>query len=194
MVRKFINSMNGLILAGGKSSRMGRDKSTISYHGKPQREYLFELMKKFCFDVHLSCKSEAGIPPHLNPLPDQFDIESPLNGILTAFKKDPTSSWLCIAVDMPLIDSVTIEYLFRNRDANKVATCFKDSEGELPEPLFTIWEPKAHKLLEIFYKQGKISPRFFLQRHDILLLDIPDKKILTNINSATDLKKFNMEN
>jgi molybdopterin-guanine dinucleotide biosynthesis protein A len=182
--------INGLVLAGGKSSRMGLDKAMINYHGQPQREYLFDLLKNFCDEVYLSCKNNDNTPASLNPLSDQYEIESPLNGILTAFKKDPNAVWLAIAVDMPLVDSETIKYLIKNRDSNKVATCFKDSDDEKPEPLFTIWEPHAFPLLLDFYNNGKISPRSFLQGHEILLLDVPDKKILTNINSPEDLNKF----
>lgn len=170
--------------------RMGTDKSMINYHGQPQREHLFELLKNFCNEVYLSCKKDVSVPASLNPLPDEYDIESPLNGVLTAFKNDHNVAWLVIAVDMPLVDAETIEFLIKNRDHGKIATCFKDSDDEKPEPLFTIWEPQAYPLLLDFYNQKKISPRSFLQQHDILLLDVPDKKVLTNINSQEELKKF----
>jgi molybdopterin-guanine dinucleotide biosynthesis protein A len=182
--------IKGLVLAGGKSSRMGLDKATINYHGQPQREYLFDLLKNFCEEVHLSCKNNDDTPAFLNPLSDQYEIESPLNGILTAFKKDPSAAWLAIAVDMPFIDLDTIKFLIQNRDPSKVATCFKDSDDEKPEPLFTIWEPHAYPLLLDFYNHGKISPRSFLQQYEILLLDVPDKNVLTNINSPQELNRF----
>jgi molybdenum cofactor guanylyltransferase len=182
--------VKGLVLAGGKSSRMGQDKGTINYHGQPQREHLFELLKNFCDEVYLSCKNADHIPDFLNPLSDQYEIESPLNGILSAFKKDSDAAWLGIAVDMPLVDAETIKFLIGSRGANKVATCFRDSDNKKPEPLFTIWEPRAYPLLLDFYNQGKISPRDFLQGQEILLLDVPDKKVLININSPEELNQF----
>lgn len=182
-------ALNGLILAGGKSSRMGFDKSLIEFHNKPQREVLFDLLKKYCKEVYLSCKNVTAIPETLNPLPDQYDMDSPLNGILSAFKKESSCAWLMVAVDMPFIDDVALQFLTDRRDPEKTATCFLDSDEKLPEPLFTIWEPKAYDLLKDFHARGNISPRSFLQHHDIKLLDIPDKKTLMNINSQEELKK-----
>lgn len=182
--------IKGLILAGGRSSRMGRDKSLISYHGKPQREFLFDLLSSFCGEVFISCKDGDVIPDSLNPLTDRFDIDSPLNGILSAFTKDPTCSWLAVAVDMPFVNSDTLKYLLGHRDTNKVATCFRDSEGEKPEPLLTLWEPGAFPLLKSFYEEGNISPRNFLELNDICMLTIPDKKALLNINSEEELKQI----
>ena len=112
----------------------------------------------------LRAKALSRFPAHLNPLPDQFDFESPLNGILTAFAHDSIAAWLTVPVDMPLIDVEIIAYLLKKRDTNKVATCFFDSDGKNPEPLITIWEPRAYPLLLSFQKSGKISPRDFLKQ------------------------------
>jgi len=183
--------IKGLILAGGKSSRMGFDKSLVNYHGQPQREFLFNLLSQFCTEVHVSCKKTEGVPQQLNPLPDQYDIESPLNGILSAFSKYPSSPWLALAVDMPFIDSATLQFLISNRGHDKVATCFLDSDGKNPEPLLTLWEPNAFPLLQSFYKAGNISPRSFLMQHDVKILSIPDKNALVNINSNDELNRFN---
>ena len=181
---------NGLILAGGKSLRMGHDKSLIEYHNVSQREYLFAMLKNFCASVFTSCKSNQSIPVHLNPLPDQYNFDSPLNGILTAFSHDSIAAWLTVPVDMPLIDVEIIAYLLRKRDSNKIATCFLDSDGKNPEPLITIWEPRSYPHLIRFQQSGKISPRDFLKSHDTHIIEIPDRNALANINSAEELQEF----
>ena len=183
-------ALNGLILAGGKSLRMGHDKSLIEYYDKSQREYLFTMLKNFCASVFTSCKKAQDIPKHLNPLPDQHDFESPLNGILTAFAHDSIAAWVTVPVDMPLIDVEIISYLLKKRDTNKVATCFFDSDGKKPEPLVAVWEPRAYPLLQKFHHAGKISPRDFLSKHDTHIVDVPDKDALANINSPEELKNF----
>lgn len=183
-------TLNGLILAGGKSLRMGHDKSLIEYHNVSQREYLFTMLKNFCAVVFTSCKITHTVPVRFNPLPDHFDFESPLNGILTAFAHDSIAAWLTVPIDMPLIDVEIIAYLLNKRDSNKVATCFYDSEGKNPEPLIAIWEPRAYPLLQNFYKEGKISPRDFLKQHDTHIIEIPDRNALANINSPEELEKF----
>lgn len=189
-----VSVLNGLILAGGKSSRMGSDKGVLVYHGKPQREHLFDLLQKFCKKVYLSCKSNETVPHHLNPITDTLDIDSPLNGIISAFKTDPTTAWLAIAVDMPLVDEPIIRYLLAHRDPLNIATCFLDSDGKLPEPMCTVWEPHAFPLLQDFIKTGNVSPRKFLQENNAKLLRVPDKRALININSPEDLNNFLKEN
>jgi molybdopterin-guanine dinucleotide biosynthesis protein A len=183
-------TLNGLILAGGRSLRMGQDKSLIEYHNVSQREYLFAMLKNFCASVFTSCKSDQSIPAHLNPLPDRFDFESPLNGILTAFSHDSIAAWITVPVDMPLIDVEVIAYLLKKRDPNKVATCFLDSDGKNPEPLIAIWEPWSHPRLLEFQQSGKISPRDFLKNQDTNIIEIPDRNALANINSPEELQKF----
>src|SRR5690606_41979109 len=98
--------LNGLILAGGKSSRMGRDKSLIVFHDQPQRDHLFNILKRFCNEVYLSCKNVEGIPEHLNAIPDKFDLNTPLNVILSSFEHEPDAALLPSAVAMPSVVSL----------------------------------------------------------------------------------------
>ena len=180
----------GLVLAGGRSSRMGRDKGLIVYSDKPQREYIADLLRKFCAQVYVSCKTKEYIPVDLNPLPDQFELESPLNGILSAFKKNESVAWLTVPVDMPYVDEAALAYLLNHRDTNKMATCFVDSDGKHPEPLLALWEARAAAPLKKYYESGGISPREFLKQQDILLLHPPDKRIYQNINTPDELNDF----
>src|SRR5690606_28863099 len=133
----------------------------------------------------------------LNPLPDRFEINTPLNGILTAFERDHDVAWLTIPVDMPLIDKDSIDFLLDNRDRSKLATCFCDSDGNDPEPLFCLWEGTAYAALQAFFKSGGISPRRFLQTHPVKLLQ-PPSPIHLNINTPEELeayrKKFGPQN
>jgi molybdopterin-guanine dinucleotide biosynthesis protein A len=179
--------LNGLILCGGKSTRMGRDKSLISYHGKPQRDHLADLLKPLCSEVYFSVPK--GTKATLTIIPDHFDFNSPLNGILSAFHFDPQAAWLTVPVDMPNIDTKIIQYLIRHRNMQCDATCFLDSEGENPEPLFTIWEAKSKPVLFDFFNNGNISPRKFLADHDVHMLST-SKNILVNINSPEEMAEY----
>ncbi|MBX2966083.1 MAG: NTP transferase domain-containing protein [Cyclobacteriaceae bacterium] len=185
-----MTAINGLILAGGKSSRMGRDKSLIAYHGKPQREHLFDLLTPFCKTVYLSCKSTETIPQQFNPLPDTFGIDTPLNGILSAFNFNPANAWLTVPVDMPFVNADTIKYLLHHRNPKKIATCFWDSDGKLPEPLLTLWEPHASGLLSGFYINNGFSPREFLVTHQAHCIASPNSNWLKNFNSVQEMNQY----
>jgi molybdenum cofactor guanylyltransferase len=183
----------GLILAGGKSTRMGFDKGLIDYHGKPQRDYLRDLLGKYCDQVFTSCKKINDLPISSNPISDAFQIDSPLNGILSALQFNKTAAWLTVPVDMPMIDGSIIQYLLNHRDQSKTATCFFDSDGKNPEPLFTIWEPSAYEDLQQFYAEGKISPRDFLKQANVHIISVPDARSLININSEEEWEQFKKE-
>ncbi|MCK6617566.1 MAG: NTP transferase domain-containing protein [Cyclobacteriaceae bacterium] len=182
-------TLNGLILAGGRSSRMGVDKSSITYFEIPQHQHLAKLLQPLCNRVFIACRKapETATVPILT---DQFDFEGPLNGILTAFYHSPEAAWLTVPVDMPLIDTHLLEILVNGRDPEKIVTCFFDSDGLHPEPLIAIWEPAAFAALKEFCKQGRNSPREFIQNHPATLLHAPDTKYLININTPEELAEW----
>jgi molybdenum cofactor guanylyltransferase len=187
-------NLNGLILAGGKSSRMGSPKSLIDFHGKPQHQHLSELLKPFCQQVFISVSKNSNTSQSVATITDHFDLESPLNGIISAFHFDPQAAWLTVPVDMPNIDHTVAAYLIKHRNTTKTATCFLDTEGYHPEPLLAIWEPKAKPLLFNFFNGGGHSPRKFLQINDVCLIKAPNKSWLININTVEELKGYKKGN
>jgi molybdopterin-guanine dinucleotide biosynthesis protein A len=170
------------------------DKSAIDYHGRPQREYLFEILGRFCERVFVSCKQETDVVAELNPLADRFDMESPLNGILSALTFQPDVAWLTVPADMPMVDEEVIRHLVAHRNFLSLATCYWDSEHRHPEPLLAIWEPQALPSLREFYEKGNISPREFLNDSSITLLEVPHKNMHVNINTPDELKSFQQTN
>ena len=97
----------GLVLAGGKSTRMGRDKGLLSYHDKPQREYLYEQMRPLCRDVYLSIRPEQkdSLPEGFASIADENIYRGPLNGLLSAHHAFPEAAWLVVACDLPFLGS-----------------------------------------------------------------------------------------
>ncbi len=172
--------MNALILIGGKSSRMGTDKSLLNYHGKPQREYLFDLAKKYCTEVYFSCRLEQQFSD--NTIIDKYEL-GPMGGILSAFYFNPNSAWLVVACDMPFIDENSFEDLVNHRNKHKIATAFMNFETNAPDPLFTIYEPKVLDLLTEYAEAGNKSPKVFLQNNDTEIIISANLCLLTNVNT-----------
>ncbi len=174
--------MNGLILIGGKSSRMGTDKSLLNYHGLSQRDYLFQLLNKFCPSVYFSSRQEQAISE--NAIIDTLAI-SPISGILSAFEYNPQTPWLVLACDMPLVNEEALQLLIKHRNPEKTATAFYNPEINAPEPLITIYEPTAYPLLIKYMEAGNKSPKIFLQNNDVQLIDVEEKGFLMNVNTRT---------
>ncbi len=183
--------LNGLVLAGGKSLRMGRDKAGINWHGKAQQYYLADLLKNLCSEVFISCSAAQvhTIDPAYSFIPDLFDRGGPYEAILTAFRQKPDCAWLVIACDMPLLDLQTLQYLNKNRNPDAVATVFEGSTN-LPEPLAAIWEPASYPLLNISNGKKQISLRIFLIENSAEIIKAPNPGALININTPEEASRI----
>jgi molybdenum cofactor guanylyltransferase len=183
--------LNGLVLAGGKSLRMGHDKGVINWHGKEQRCYIADLLKSYCNDVFISCREEQQQEVDLNykALPDTFIGLGPYGAILSAFREQPNAAWLVVAADLPLIDEDTINYLTQHRDTSSVATTFESPYDNFPEPLISIWEPKSYPILLSFLAQGYSCPRKVLINSDTRILKAPNTETLINVNTPEELAR-----
>lgn len=183
-----IPELNGLVLAGGRSTRMGQDKGLINWHGKPQREYMADLLAPYCQKVFISCRADQkGEVEQRNyaALPDLYTDSGPLGAILSAFEQNKNTAWLVIACDLPLLDKLHLDLLFAHRNTAVMATAFAGTDG-LPEPMITIWEPFAYPLIKDSLTAGSFSARSILLKNEITLLSPADQHALSNVNRPGD--------
>jgi len=179
----------GLVLAGGKSMRMGEDKGLIAYHGKPQREYIYDLVKAHCEETYISCRpdqvEELGAFP---TLADSFLDLGPFGALLSAFRQKPNHAWLVVACDYPLMSDKIISQLVDNRNSSKVATAFNNPNNDFPEPLVTLWEPRSYYELLRFLGQGYSCPRKVLINSEVELLEVlkEDLEGFQNVNTGEE--------
>lgn len=180
--------LNGLVLAGGKSTRMGHDKSAIDWHGKEQKYYLADLLQQHCDEVFISCREDQArdIDSSYKTITDKFTDAGPSTGILSALSQDEHAAWLVIACDLPLIDEQTLNNLIVQRAIDKVATTYKSPHDGLPEPLITIWEPKSKEVLLSFKEKGYSCPRKALINSDTKIIEPANPEALINANTPED--------
>lgn len=181
----------GLVLAGGKSSRMGYDKSKINYHGKEQQEHLADVMSTYCDRVFISKKEKTTDLSH-DVIADSFEKLGPYGAIMSAFKKYPDAAWLVAACDIPLLQGNHLKRLVDERKASKVATCYYNPDTHFPEPLITLWEPKAYPILLQYLALGYSCPRKVLINSDVQILRVDDHSFMANVNSPKDREGLKM--
>ena len=186
-----ISPLNGLVLAGGKSTRMGTDKDLIQWHGKEQRYYAADMLKHFCEEVFISCRADQvkDIDAAYKTLPDTFLNMGPFGGIVSALRSQSNKAWLVVACDLPLLNEATIRFLIANRNAKKTATAFESPHDRLPEPLITIWEPGSYPVLLGFLGKRITCPRKVLMNSDVLILQPLQPESLMNVNTPEDAAK-----
>ncbi len=183
--------LNGLVLAGGRSVRMGYDKGAVKWFGKEQRYHVADMLKPLCREVFISCRADQKqqINGNYNVLEDTFIGLGPFGAILSAFREQPDKAWLVVACDLPLLETETFRSLVGQRNISNMATAFNSPDNEFPEPLITIWEPKSYPVLLSFLAQGYSCPRKVLINSDVNLIQAPNPDALTNVNTPDDLEK-----
>lgn len=186
--KKNVVPLNGLVLAGGKSERMQRDKGKIDYHGIEQRTHMNNLLSSLTKKSFISIRNEQKeeFSGDTDTIEDVYFGLGPYGAILSAFQKDPNSAWLVTACDQPLLNKETLEYLIASRNTSKEATAFYNSDTDFPEPLITIWEPKAYSRMLYFLSLGYSCPRKVLINSDIELVRLADEMALKNANTPEE--------
>jgi molybdenum cofactor guanylyltransferase len=182
----------GLILAGGSSTRMHRDKAALQYQGKTQLDRAFELASRHVAQVFVSVRADQTSDPVRAQRPmivDSVAGTGPVAGIRSALAAHPHVAWLVLACDLPFLSDAAIEYLLRERasgGAAAFATAYKSAHDGLPEPLCAVWEPAAAKALADYQAAGGHCPRKFLIRHGARLLEPQDTRALDNVNTPEE--------
>jgi len=175
----------GLVLAGGRSVRMGTDKAWLAYHGRPQAVHAAELLARVCSRVYVSTRPGMDQGPDLGTAPrieDTFLDLGPLGGILSAQRTHPNAAWLVLACDLPFVTEDTLRRLLKGRNPLKLATAFQSASDGLPEPVCAVYEPKSVFRLLDAVATGRPCPRQTLIQADPCLLPAPGLRELMNIN------------
>lgn len=154
-------SWSAILLAGGKSTRMGRDKATLEINGLPLWKKQWKLLsdlspdslfRSLCQPVHWGSESEPVIW-------DLVDQGGPLVGIYSSLKKVSTPYCMILAVDLP---NMELEYLTRLLAIAKKGRC-----GVVPQHL-GLFEP----LVAIYPKQAIAFMEPFIQSKHFVLQDL----------------------
>jgi len=191
LIQEKIALIQGLVLAGGKSTRMGTDKGVLNFYGKNQRDVAIDLLKKHQLKTYLSVREEQEITIE-NKVEDTFIGLGPFGAICSAFQSNPNVAWLVLATDLPFVNDAVIQKLLKHRNPSKVATTIKGKGKQFPEPLITIWEPKSYTLLLNYLAQGYSCPRKVLINSDVEIIEVDDD-LIRNINTPEEFKAAKKE-
>ena len=181
------SALNGLVLAGGRSVRMGSDKALLAYHSQNQLLHTAALLQQQCHEVFVSCREEQaetyrhfGIPL----ITDSYLGIGPLGGLLSAQRANPDAAWVVAACDLPCLDTDILHQLCEERNPMRFATAYRNPDSGMLEPLLACYEPKSrHHLIER-HLEGKNSLSLFLEESHITMLMPHNSNALQNINDS----------
>ncbi|KAB8123054.1 molybdenum cofactor guanylyltransferase [Komagataeibacter medellinensis] len=180
----------GLVLAGGESRRMGQDKATLPYGGRPQLARAFDLLERHVGRCFVSIRPDQQSDPLRASYPCIMDRREtkdvlgggPMVGVLSAHVVYSDVAWLVVACDLPMLDDTTLATLVHGRDATLAATAYESESDGLPEPLCTIWEPATLAAMNRQAVNRTIRLRQMLAGPAVCLLEINKTGALQNVN------------
>ncbi|MBT8089264.1 MAG: NTP transferase domain-containing protein [Gammaproteobacteria bacterium] len=189
--RKAASPLYGLVLAGGKSRRMGRDKARLLRDGQSQLAYVVSVLDPLVDRVFVSTRADQQDEKErsrFDRIVDRYQDMGPVAGILSAMDEHPDADWLVVACDLPNIDASTVSYLLRHRSPDRPFAAYRSSHDDLPEPLCAVYTAGSADIVRGFVAEGIRCPRKILIRSDTQLLEQTDPNSLHNVNTPDDLQ------
>lgn len=135
-------SLTAVLLAGGESRRMGRDKATIAFRGQPLWQRQLELLRSLGPEkIFISVPKEPSwLPLETTLLLDEPPSRGPLSGLTQALDRMETSHLVALAVDMPFMTSEQLWVLW---NLATVGCGVVPMIGDKAEPLAAIYPREA---------------------------------------------------
>jgi molybdopterin-guanine dinucleotide biosynthesis protein A len=178
----------GVVLAGGASRRMGRDKAALEYLGRSQVAIAFDLVSRHCQRAFVSVRPDQTNDPTRAALPqvvDQVVGLGPIAGIAAAQAAFPEAAWLVVACDLPFLGDAAIARLVAARGAHGIVA-FRSAHDGLPEPLCAIYEPSTRAGILDAIARDRRCPRKFVIASGVPLLEQVDPAALDNVNTPQE--------
>ncbi len=142
------------ILSGGKGRRFGSDKTLTMLREKPLYSYPLSFAKKISDDVMFISRDKDKYKPfesNVRYLEDDYECQSALAGLLTAFDRAKHDKILVIAADMPFINSKIVDILMNSLDRFDIAT---PKINDKLMPLISIYNKNVKEIFLNFYSNG----------------------------------------
>ena len=183
--------VTGIILAGGKSARMGADKGLQELCGKALISYAIQSLSETCNTIIISTSSDAYLSFGLKTIPDEIPGIGPMGGIYSALKQSKTERTLVLSCDLPFVSKELLSFILKNAEGYQVAVPWQGNQHY--EPLCGFYNLSVLEQMNAFIEKGNYKlPDLFeeiiinkLVIHNIL--DSYSENLFLNVNSKHDL-------
>ena len=168
-------SKTGIILAGGKSSRMNQDKGLMLLDGKPMIQYVIDVLKSVVEEIIIISNNQEyeqfGYPVYFDLIKDK----GPLAGIYTGLYYSQAETNIVLSCDVPYVNKELISFLLLEHQNHQITIPIK--------------EERTHQLIGIFSKSCEVNLLQSLEKEELKLMDA-----FKNLNlNIVDANHFNTE-
>lgn len=180
----------GIILAGGKSSRMGKDKSQLVVQGKTMLEHAYDTLSPLCEEVLISSSTQNLTSFNAKIIPDNYVNKGPLGGLQACLKASNHEYALVLSCDAPFVArSVYNELIARLSNSPVLVSECAGRE----HPLIGIYNKKALPVIEESLKNDQLKLMDTLEKLKATSIEFPKDQSdqFTNINTPEELMAWN---
>jgi molybdopterin-guanine dinucleotide biosynthesis protein A len=179
--------LTGIVLAGGRSSRMGTDKSLMLLRGKPIISHVIEAIKPVCDQVVISSNKSVYDFTGCEVWPDLYPIQAPMIGIYSCLKRSTTDLNIVVSCDIPFVETTLFTYLLQNMEGSDIIVTVHDN---YMEPLCAIYKKKIVPALQQFIDRQNYRLFEFVESTSHKCLEIStsnfSSRIFMNINTLDE--------
>ena len=178
--------MKAIILAGGKSSRMGQDKASMILGGKTLIQHIIDNLS-FVFDEIFISGNHSNYPISKGIIKDVTTQKGPMGGIRSALEFCQEDIFVC-SCDMPFISSELIQNLIQKKDNNRIIVArFRDKIY----PVLGIYPFSILEDLKKTIESGNLRMISFLEQQNAHYIDFDDyfEHHFLNINTPENFQK-----
>jgi len=184
--------ITGVILAGGKNSRMGSEKGLLSVDGDRIIERIIHVIEPLVDEIFIISNTENYNYLGLSVYSDIVGDCGPLGGIYTALKNSKTEYNLIIACDMPFLSTNVLNYLISHTGSNQIIV--PHFEGNL-EPLCAIYHSSCTSRIMEHIQNRQFKLLDAINSFDCKIVEIDAKKYgedcFRNINTRLEYQNLN---
>jgi len=182
--------VNGVVLIGGRSRRMGQPKQSLAFRGSTLTEAVVRALQPHVARVVLA--GSGPVPEALEMLErlaDPPDVAGPMAGVAAAMRWSPESAWIVAACDMPRISAEAIRWLTEQRRPDAWAVLPRSRAGNV-EALLAVYEPQARPLIEAQIADGRWGLHHLTDHDHVSSPTIPTElaEAWTNVNTPEELR------
>jgi len=172
-----------VIFAGGKSSRMGEDKSLLPFETfKTLTEFQLDRLSKIFKNVYISCKESSKFNFDANFIEDikTDSIYAPTAGFISVFEQLKCDRFFAISVDSPFIGEDEIGKIVEADKTGADATIARTAHGI--EPMCGIYHRSMEKKFSLMLKEDSHKLGFLLKTSNTIYVEFEDEKPFLNLN------------
>jgi molybdopterin-guanine dinucleotide biosynthesis protein A len=180
--------INGYILAGGKSSRMGTDKGLLLFEGKPMIQYVIEQMQPIFSKLVIVSNNPEYEKFGLEVIPDLIKDIGPAGGIYTALHHSEAKLNFMVSCDMPFVTAAAIEFIVNNTNDSQIVLL---EYKEKMEPLFGMYSKDCVEIWLQLIEQKTIKLQNMVLHFKLKTIPVENNEIFKdsffkNINTKED--------